>query len=171
MVSEVRNGQIVLLNAGKQRFRGLEVSGQVRPFFDLPLNLSASYSLHRPVFTSFRTLNEEGQELVLDGKTLELAPKHLATFQIEYGRSQGLGFYALVGGAGSRPVNRRNSAIADGYLVLDAGCWYGHGHYRLEVHADNLSDSRHIVAESELADAQVYLHPPRRVFGELRITF
>lgn len=172
VVSEVRNGQVILRNAGEERFRGVELSGNLRPIAGVPFSFSAGYSYHRPIFTSFSTLNEEGELLVLDGKTLELAPTHLGSFALRYGTADHWGFFADIKGAGKRPVNRRNTVIASGYVVADAGIWYTLGeHYRLLLNARNLGDSRHIAAESELADAQVYLHPPGAVEAELRVLF
>lgn len=112
-----------------------------------------------------------GETIVLNGRTLELSPKHLFSGQVEYGAKSGAGAYLAWHAAGSRPVNRRNTDYAPGYQVIDAGLSYTVGRYEVVGSILNLTDSRHVVAESELADAQVYLNPPRRGSVELRVRF
>jgi len=171
VVSQVENGVIVLRNAGAERFRGLELDGELAPLVDRPLRVSLGYAFHNPIFTQFSFLDDEGNEIVVDGNRLELAPQHLWNAGVSYAPSGGVGGFLYVHGAGSRPVNRRNSAFAPAYTVVDLGASYRAGRYRLVGSLLNVGDSRHIIAESELADAQIYLNPPRRGTVELRVEF
>jgi outer membrane receptor protein involved in Fe transport len=170
-VSQVRDGLVVFVNGGEQRFRGFEVSGRFAPLKARPFWLSASYALHRPIFLHFQTATPEGELQVLDGKTLELAAKHLVTAQIEYGSDHGLRFFAGIRAAGDRPLNRMNTAFGGSYCALDAGVSQALGRFRLILSGLNLTDSRHIVGESELSDAQFYLSPPRRFLVNVRADF
>ncbi len=172
VVSQVSSsGAVTLLNAGAERFQGFEFDGGFVPVAGVPLHLSVGYAYHNPIFTSFTTVNEAGDPLVLDGKHLELAPKNLVTAAIDYGRTEGWGGFLALHAATKRPIDRRNTAYAPGYTVLDGGLSYGFGRYRIVGSLYNLTDTRYITAESELADAQVYFNAPRRGSVELRVSF
>jgi outer membrane receptor protein involved in Fe transport len=171
VVSQVENGLVVYANAGAERFRGVELDGEVAPAVGSPLRLKLGYAFHNPIFTSYTMTDDDGAPIVLDGNRLELAPKHLWNAEVDYLPETGLGAFAALRGAGARPVNRRNSAFTDPYAVVDLGASYAIGRYRFVGTILNVSDSRHIIAESELADAQVYLNPPRRGTLELHVTF
>ncbi len=171
VVSQVVQGLVVYTNAGAERFRGVELDGEVTPVPGSPLRVKLGYAYHNPIFTRFTMTDDDGTQIVLDGNRLELAPKHLWNAEVDYLPSSGLGVFAAMRGAGARPVNRRNSAFTDPYAVVDLGASYAVGRYRLVGRVLNVGDSRYIVAESELADAQVYLNPPRRGTIELHVTF
>jgi outer membrane receptor protein involved in Fe transport len=170
-VSEVDNGAVVLRNAGEERFRGFELDSRIAPMPSRPLRLELGYAYHSPTFTHFSLLDDEGAEVVVDGNRLELAPKHVWNAGVSYLPASGPGMFAALHGAGSRPVNRRNSAFASPYNVVDIGASYAFGRHRVVGDLLNAGDSRHIIAESELADAQIYLNPPRRGTVELRVSF
>ena len=53
----------------------------------------------------------------------------------------------------------------------DAGAFYDVASVRLTVTGRNLSDSRHVVAESDIGDAMFYIAPPRRVTAEASYRF
>jgi len=169
VISTVENGAVVLRNAGEERFRGFEVDTQAAPLDGVPLRVEVGYAYHNPIFTHSSFIDDEGNPVVLDGKRLELAPNHVWNAQVDYLPAHGLGGFAALHGAGDRPVNRRNSAFAPAYTVVDLGASYRFGRYRLVGSLLNVGDSRHIIGESELADAQIYLNPPRRGSIELRI--
>jgi len=169
VVSTVEQGIVALSNAGEERFRGVEIDTQAAPVAGVPLRVEVGYAFHDPIFTHSSFIDDEGNLVALDGKRLELAPRHVWNAEVDYVPARGLGGFASLHGAGSRPVNRRNSAFAPAYTVVDLGASYRFGRYRLVGSLLNVGDSRHINGESELADAQVYLNPPRRGSIELRI--
>ncbi len=169
VISTVENGAVVLRNAGEERFRGFELDTQAAPIPGVPLRVELGYAYHNPIFTHSSFIDDEGNLVVLDGRRLELAPNHVWNAQVDCVPARGLSGFAALHGAGSRPVNRRNSAFAPAYAVVDLGASYRCGRYRLVGSLLNVGDSRHIIGESELADAQIYLNPPRRGSIELRI--
>jgi outer membrane receptor protein involved in Fe transport len=64
---------------------------------------------------------------------------------------------------GSRYLNKRNTALADGYATLALTSGYRFGRWELRANARNVTDERPPVAESELGDAQYYRLPAREI--------
>ena len=161
-------GVPALINAGTQRFQGFE-SG-VAVF--LPRNVMArgTYSFHDAKFRDF-VQDFGGVPTQLAGKRLEMSARHLAAFGISYtpihGFLAGLDFYYT----GSRFLNRRNTALAEGFPDVGISAGYRTRRWELRVDARNLGDRRDPVSESELGDAQYYLLPARRVDASLTVHF
>jgi outer membrane receptor protein involved in Fe transport len=68
---------------------------------------------------------------------------------------------------GKRPFDRDNVAFDEAFTEWDAGAWWEWKEFRLSVTGRNLGDSRHVVGESDIGDALLYIAPPRRVTAEL----
>ncbi len=64
---------------------------------------------------------------------------------------------------GERYLNKRNTALAEGFDVLSAGLGYRFGNHELRLDGTNLMDARDPIAESELGDAQYYRQPGRKL--------
>jgi iron complex outermembrane recepter protein len=160
VLSQVVNGLPDLINGGKERFKGVELAAAWR----LAQGLSgrATYSLHDARFRDFLT-EFDGVPTQLAGKRFELSAHHLASAGLLYARPRGVLAAVQLGWVGARFLNKRNTALADGYGTLAASLGYRSG--RFEVRADgwNLSDERAPVSESELGDAQYYRLPARRI--------
>jgi outer membrane receptor protein involved in Fe transport len=157
-----------LINAGKQRFQGME-SG-VSFYFPRDVMAKASYSYHDAHFTDF-VQDFGGVPTQLAGKRLEMSANHLASFGIWY-----LPVRGLIGGfdvnyRGSVFLNKRNTALAEGFATFGVSAGYRTPRWELRLDARNLSDRRDPVSESELGDAQYYLMPSRRVDGTLTFHF
>jgi outer membrane receptor protein involved in Fe transport len=157
-----------LINAGEERFKGFE-SGVS---FFLPRNVIArgSYSYHDARFTDF-VQDFGGVPTQLAGKRLEMSPNHLASFSIYYAPLRGITAGVSTNYSGDRYLNKRNTALADGFATVDLSAGYRAQRWEIRVDARNLGDVRDPVAESELGDAQYYLMPSRRVDATLRFHF
>jgi outer membrane receptor protein involved in Fe transport len=70
-----------------------------------------------------------------------------------------------------RPLNRRNTYYVPSFYTLDAGVSWDFSFFRVGVMARNLTDSRHLVTESEIGDGQYYVATPRRFLGEVSFRF
>jgi iron complex outermembrane receptor protein len=168
VISQVVAGLPALRNAGRERFKGVEVSGVGRVAADLYAR--ASYAWHDARFRDFLT-EFDGQPTQLAGKRLKMSAHHLAAGALTYAPVHGLvgsieGHYV-----GSRFLNKRNTALADGYLTCSASVGWRESRWEARLSGRNLSDRRDPVAESELGDAQYYRLPARRFDASVRVTF
>ncbi len=156
-----RNGGLPgLVNAGGERFRGLEVEGSVR--LPLEFNLRASYSLHDARFEDF-VQDFGGVPTQLRGNRLEMSARHLASVGLVRAPARGWSGSLVANYLGSRYLDRRNTAVADPATSIDAGVGYRLPGSDLWLGVRNLGNTRPPVSESEIGDAQYYLLPARRV--------
>ncbi len=167
VIRENIDGLPALANAGSERFKGFETEVDYRISGDL--RIAATYAYHDATFTDFARLRPDGSLQQLKGNTLELSPNHLAAAGIVLAPAQGFQASAVANYVGSRYLNKGNTAVADAYVLLDAGIGYRFGQWRVRVDGYNLSDARDPVAESEIGDAQFYTLPGRTVL--LSLTF
>jgi len=162
------DGVPALINAGSERFTGFESMVAM----NLPKNFMAraTYSFHDAIFTNFYQDFGNGPQQ-LAGNRIEMSAQNLAAFGIIYSPAHGFFGNVTVGYVGSRYLNRRNTALADGYATVDVGIGYRTPRWEFLVNGRNLSDSRAPISESELGDAQYYLLPAVRVQAGLRVHF
>jgi outer membrane receptor protein involved in Fe transport len=162
------NGLPALMNTGTQRFQGLEVATDVR----LPSSLlaRASYSFHDAHFTDFAQ-TFDGVPTSLSGNRLELSARHLFSGGVVYAPSVGPTASLVVNYTGSRYLNRRNTALAEGFATIDVGVGYRLKRWDVRIDGRNLSDRRDPVSESELGDAQYYRMPARRAVATVGARF
>ena len=153
------NGVPGLINAGQQRYKGFDAAVQGY----LPRNVSAraTYSFHDARFQDF-VQSFDGVPTQLAGKRLEMSARHLASFGLLYAPSEGVIANAEFKYVGSRFLNKRNTALAEGFATLTLGGGYRFDRWEIRVDGRNLTDRRDPVAESELGDAQYYRLPARR---------
>jgi outer membrane receptor protein involved in Fe transport len=92
-----------------------------------------------------------------------MSARHLASAGIIVAPRRGVVAGATLLYVGSRYLNKRNTALADGYatMALTGGYRFGRWEVRVDVH--NVTDERPPVAESELGDAQYYRLPAREL--------
>lgn len=154
------NGVPGLINAGEQRYKGLEAAVQ----FNLPRNVSGrvTYSFHDARFQDF-VQSFDGVPTQLAGNRLEMSARNLASFGVLYAPAEGFLANAEVKYVGSRYLNKRNTALADGFATLTLGGGYRFDRWEIRLDGRNLTDQRDPVAESELGDSQYYRLPARRV--------
>ena len=92
-----------------------------------------------------------------------MSARHLFGAGLVYAPGHGVFAHGLVKYVGSRYLNKRNTALAGGYAVVDLGGGYRFGRWELRADAHNLGDRRDPVSESELGDSQYYRLPARRI--------
>ncbi len=168
VLSQTVNGVPGLINGGTQRFKGFEVAAGFR--LPYPWNGRATYSFHDAVFRDY-VQEFDGVPTQLSGNRLELSARNLASAALFYAPERGPQAAFEIKYVGSRYLNRRNSALADGFTTVGVSGGYSFGLWEIRVHGRNLSDERPPVTESELGDAQYYLLPARTVDAELIIHF
>jgi iron complex outermembrane receptor protein len=165
VIRENVDGSPALANAGSERFKGFEAEIDYR--ISTELRIAATYAYHDATFADYERLQPDGSLQQLKGNTLELSPNDLAAVGIVYAPEQGFQASAVSNYVGSRYLNKSNTAVADAYVLLDAGIGYRFGQWRVRVDGYNLTDARDPVAESELGDAQFYTLPGRTVLLSL----
>lgn len=154
VIAQTVNGLPSLTNAGKERFRGIETA--VAYYLTRHISGRATYSFHNAKFQDFNYEFDPGVPTQLAGKRLEMSPRHLAAFGVVYASESGPLFGVDLNYVGSRFLNKRNTALADGYVTVGASAGYRIGKYELRLDGRNLGNNRAPVAESELGDAQYY---------------
>jgi outer membrane receptor protein involved in Fe transport len=159
------NGVPALRNSGVDRFKGLEVEGDWRPRDRLVLR--AAYAWHDARFRDSIQLFD-GVPTQLAGKRLEMSARHVAGASLAWMPEAGLVAAADLRYVGSRFLNKRNTALADGYAEVSAGLGWRWRRAEVRVDGRNLTDRRAPVSESELGDAQYYRLPSRRLDVTLR---
>ena len=161
-----------LVNAGEERFQGMEIDAAFRPAALTDLAISGGYAHHDARFVRFSFFNEDGDLVVVDGNRLELVARDLWNLRAAWEPALGFGAWAALRHQNARPLNRRNTFSTPGFEDWDAGVrWAFSNHLRLSVVGRNLGNSRRFVAESEIGDSQYYVAPPRRFFGEVSVSF
>jgi outer membrane receptor protein involved in Fe transport len=158
VTATVINNQPALINAGKTRFQGVELAGEIR----LPRSLvaRATYSFHDGKFVDF-VQAFDGVPTQLAGKRFEMSARHLASVGFYRVAGRGILLSANANYTGDRYLNKRNTALAARFVTLDAGAGYRVGRFEVRADARNLTNRRDPVSESELGDAQYYRMPAR----------
>lgn len=168
VVAQNVNGSPGLTNAGNERFRGAEL--ETRYALTDTLSLRANYAYHDARFTDYAQLF--GSTLTqLRGKLLELSPQHVGALGLLYLPAEGFNASIVADYVGKRFLNKRNTAPAVAYTVVDAGIGYRMDAWELRLDGYNLGDRRDPVAESELGDAQYYRMPARTYELSFRYRF
>lgn len=152
------SGLPILVNAGAERFEGVELELGWRITDDLRCQLAGS--LHDAEFRDF--LREfDGVPTQLRGNRLELSPRELASAGLVYSPARGFTAQAVVQYVGERWLNARNTALAADYTTYGAGVGYRFGDWGVRLDGRNLGDTRPAISESEVGDAQYYRLPAR----------
>ena len=161
-----------LVNAGKERFQGMEIEAGYRPSMFPDWSLIAGYAHHDAKYVDFTFIDPDEGLLDASGQRLELTPRDLWNVKLAWLPALGPGAWTAVRHQNHRPFDKINEAYMPSFYEWDAGVsWSFSPHVRLSIVGRNLGDSRHYVAESEIGDAQLYVAPPRRFLGELTVSF
>jgi iron complex outermembrane receptor protein len=155
-------------NAGDEHFKGFETGTSL--FLPHDVVARASYSYHDARFIDF--VFDFGDGLVqLAGKRIEMSANHLASASLFYMPLRGFLGGVSMNYTGSRFLNKRNTALAEGFATVDLSAGYRTPRWEIRLDARNLADRRDPVAESELGDAEYYLMTSRRVQGSFSVHF
>ena len=165
------DGNPELVNAGSERFQGMEVETGFRPRAVPDFRLGAGYAHHDARYIRFSFIDPDNGLTVADGQRLELVPRDLWNASASYLPVSGFGAWAALRHQSRRPFDKINKAYMPPFYEWDAGVTWSFGPARVSVTGRNLSDSRHFVAESEIGDAQLYVAPPRRFTAEVALRF
>jgi iron complex outermembrane receptor protein len=169
VVPQSAAGSPVLVNAGTERFQGVEASAAWRLTHDLAARLA--YSYHDARFRKYAKDFGDGTLTQLAGKRLEMSPYHLGGLGLAYAPARGLTAAAELSYVGAVFLNQRNTAPAGGYAMFAASLGWRGPAWELRLDGRNLTDRRKPVAESELGDAQYYLLPGRQLSLSARCRF
>ena len=157
-------------NAGNEHFKGFE--SEVSLFLPHDVIARANYSYHDARFIDFVFDFGDGNGLTqLAGKRIEMSAHNLSAVSLYYAPASGFLCGVSMNYTGSRFLNKRNTALAEGFATVDLSAGYRTPRWELRVDARNLADRRDPVAESEFGDAQYYLMTSRRVEGGFTVHF
>lgn len=162
------DGNPHLINAGTQHFKGFETGAAL--FLPHDVIARANYSYHDATFTDFVQIFD-GVPTQLAGKRLEMSAHNLAAVSLYYAPIRGLLGGVSMNYTGSRFLNMRNTALAEGFPTVDLSAGYRTPRWEIRVDARNISDRRDPVAESELGESEYYLMTSRRVEGSFTVHF
>jgi outer membrane receptor protein involved in Fe transport len=163
VTATIVDGLPALTNTGKTRFQGFDLAGDLRLRHAIVGRLT--YSFHDATFVDFEQ-EFDGVPTQLAGNRFEMSARHLFSFGVVVAPESGIVGSLIVKHTGDRFLNKRNSALAEPFTVVDFGLGYRFDQYELRLDGRNVGDRRDPVAESELGDAQYYRLFPR----EFRIT-
>ena len=169
VVPQSVGGSPVLVNAGSERFQGIEFSAVGHVTGDVAVR--QTYSYHDVRFRDYSKDFGNGTLTQLSGKRLEMSPYHLGGLGLAYAPAKGLMATAEMNYVGWVYLNQRNTAPSGGYATFAASLGWREKAWELRLSGQNLSDRRQPVAESELGDAQYYLLPGRTVNATVRFRF
>jgi outer membrane receptor protein involved in Fe transport len=167
-------GTPALVNAGHERFKGVEVGASLSPRALPGFTLSGGWAHHDPRFVTFSFFADPADPAslrIVDGKIIELAPRELYNARASYAPAKWLGGWVAVRHQGERPLNRRNRFWAASFDEYDAGLTFAGCGASAAVTGRNLGDSRHFVSESDIGDSQFYYAPPRRFTASITYPF
>jgi iron complex outermembrane receptor protein len=158
VVAQAVNGLPALVNAGNERFRGVELELEYR--FMPGLTGRGTYSRHDPIFKDY-VQDFDGVPTQLDGNRLEMSARVMGGAELVWSPDHGFIASTSWNHVGERFLNKRNTALADPYDTWAAGIGYRFPSWEIRLDGYNLTDQRDPVAESELGDAQYYRLPAR----------
>jgi iron complex outermembrane receptor protein len=168
VIATAVNGVPALRNSGKNRFKGIEAEMEWQALDHLMVR--GAYALHDARFQDSVQVFD-GVPTQLAGKRVEMSAHHTAGASLAWAPEHGLVAFADLRYVGSRFLNKRNTALADGYAELSGGLGWRAGRLEVRVDGHNLTDERPPVSESEVGDAQYYRLPARRVDVTARLRF
>jgi iron complex outermembrane receptor protein len=162
-------GNPELVNAGKERFKGIELEADYRLAGDL--RLQGTYSYHDAKYTDFLALSDDGVLEQLAGDRLPLSAHDLAALGLVYRPASGISGWATINYTGSRFLDPENTALAASYATWSAGVSYRFAGWEARLDGWNLNDSRAPIAASELGPEQFYRLNGRSFRGTLVFHF
>jgi iron complex outermembrane receptor protein len=168
VVSQEVDGLPALVNAGKERLKGIEATLLARLSRDLRLQLA--YSFHDARFTDFVSDFGDGPTQVA-GNRLPASARNIGSAAVTYSPARGLDAHARVQLVGDRFLDEVNTALVPGYATVSAGIGYRIARWELRVDGRNLSDERAPVSLSEMGSGAFYLLPARRIDASLSLNF
>jgi iron complex outermembrane receptor protein len=162
-------GNPELVNAGNERFKGIELEADYRLARDL--RLEGVYSYHDARYTDFLALSNAGVLEQLAGDRLPLSAHDLGAVGFIYRPAAGVTGWATLNYTGNRFLDPENTALAPSYTTWSAGIGYRFAGWELRLDGWNLNDSRAPIAASEFGPSQFYRQNGRSFRGTLAFRF
>lgn len=168
VTATVIDGLPSLQNSGSTRFQGFEVAWTARP--SAAVTGRISYSFHDATFVDFvQAFGNANTQLA--GNRFEMSARRLVSAGLIAAPGSGMAGHIIVKYVGDRYLNKRNTALAPGFVTVDAGAAYRFERYELRLDGRNLSDRRDPTSESELGEAQYYRMTARQLNMTLGVRF
>lgn len=152
--------------SGEQRSQGIEfdISGEPAP----GLKLVASYA-----YTDAQVATDLDPTLV--GKKLFGVPEHAAslwaTYELQQGQMQGLGFGAGLNFKGDRQGDLENSYQLGSYLTADAAIFYKKDDWRFALNFKNIGDAKYVESSRGSRGSANDFGDPFTVIGSVSVNF
>ncbi len=162
-------GNPELVNAGNERFKGIELEAGYRLVGNL--RLQGEYSYHDAKYTNYLALDDDGVLEQLAGDRLPMSAHNLAGVGFIYYPKSGFTGWATLNYTGSRYLDPENTALAAAYASIGAGLGYRRGAWELRLDAWNLTNTRPPISASELGDDQFYRLDGRSFRGTVAYRF
>ncbi|HVT58039.1 MAG TPA: TonB-dependent receptor [Thermoanaerobaculia bacterium] len=144
-----------LVNAGKERFKGVELEGDYN--FAHGLRVQAAYSYHDAKYRNYlRVFDLAVGPEQLAGNRLPLSARDLGALGLIYAPATGFTAWAAVSLTGSRFLDHQNTAQVPSYDSWSAGVGYRFPALELRLDGWNLNDTRPAIAASEFGGDQFY---------------
>jgi iron complex outermembrane receptor protein len=161
VVAEDVGGIPGLENGGDERLQGAELEARGRIVDGLWGRFA--WSFHNAEFLDF-VQDFGGVPTQLKGNRIEMSAENMGALGVIWAPRSGFTAHGEVRYTGSRYLNKRNTALADGFTSYSAGIGWSMKRWNVRLDGENLGDARDPVSEAELADAQYYRLPARRIW-------
>ncbi|MBV8201687.1 MAG: TonB-dependent receptor [Acidobacteria bacterium] len=162
-------GNPELVNAGNERFKGVEVEADY--LLAGNLRLEGVYSYHDAKYTNYVALSDAGVLEQLAGNRLPLSAHDMGAVGFIYSPASGFTGWATINYTGSRFLDPENTALAGSFAAWAAGIGYRYAAWEVRLDGWNLSDSRAPIAASEFGPSQYYRMNGRSLRGTLVFRF
>jgi len=161
VVSNAADGSGQLVNTGKQRNRGIELSAE------------GALTSQWDVYANYTYLDAEYTQATQDaqaGARVELVPRNQFSIWTHYALAEHWGVGAGVHGASRKYTSYYNNNVAlPGYAVADAMAYYQANTYRVQVNLNNITDKTYYPTAS--GDNQITPGAPVSVIASLSVNF
>ncbi len=157
----------IYVNAGKERFQGIE--GEFAFHATRDLSAHASYGYHDARFTDYAFDFPPIRQL--RGNRFEMSAYNQGALGLTYAPQSGFVATAELNYMGPVYLNKRNTALAAGFTTLGASFGYRARTWEARLKGQNLTDKRNPVAESEMGDGQYYRMTGRHIAASLSFRF
>ena len=158
------NGVAVLRSIGRQRYKGLDLEGALRPVAGLTVKANIGWSDAR--YSDYVT-NIDGTPNQLAGYRQVLTPSVRVGGGLLYAPDRGWRGSITSNWIGRHFLNSLNTFDSPAYAIVDASLGYRFARFTASVLGSNLGDRRDAVQISELGEGQFYRMPARRIDATL----
>jgi outer membrane receptor protein involved in Fe transport len=161
VVAQAVNDLPTLVNAGSERFKGIEVEAEYHFLADFLGRVTWSY--HDARYRDFAQLGDDGEPEQLRRNRLEASPHDLGSAELLWFPATGFNASVLYQHVGNRFLDPENTTLAPSYDTWGASIGYRFPRWEVRLQGQNLNDTRPPIAASELGPGQYYLLPARTV--------